>query len=573
MSSEPSSCNLPTDSRPLRRPIAVGVVIVAVVSLGGCGIKLNDHSAVDADATGGGPAPARNGGAGGGTTPTGAGGNGGIDAPQSPPASGMTTCGPGTHLCSGVCVRDDLPESCGSSCEPCPPVMGGTTSCVERACTAKCPAGQKPCRDKCVPEADACGDDCGPGRHSCGGLCVDNNKVSSCGTSCTACPAAPPGGVASCDGTKCGFDCMMGKRCGERCGECCADQDCGAQAGKAARCDQATLRCKYDCPSGTKDCNGKCVPNASCCTDADCPMSAGKVGQCDTSTGSCGYSCAADQKPCGGQCISMSGCCDDSACMGNLACTNNVCSTTMCKAGFKMCSGQCIPSSMCCRADGCCADTDCGRCEKCSNSQCIPQSASEDVKNECADGTCKSGNCDGNRGCGNVVNGQKSEGCNADCRECQNGSCQNRTGSCQGNRMCSSGNCVEACRSNASCKYTRVACRAGRISCDTGSPVCGEGEVDDNAGGCGSNAFCQRGRCVNCGRAGQPCCPGDKCTQQWTHCRAFDGNPKQCHTCGESVNYCCNDRTCRPGAYCDNGGAQSTCICNGDNMHPEIGCG
>ncbi len=58
----------------------------------------------------------------------------------------------------------------------------------------------------CGPDAHLCGDggfQCSDGFHSCGGLCVSNNSVLTCGSSCAACPV-PTIGNASCDGSACG---------------------------------------------------------------------------------------------------------------------------------------------------------------------------------------------------------------------------------------------------------------------------------------------------------------------------------------------------------------------------------
>lgn len=50
---------------------------------------------------------------------------------------------------------------------------------------------------------------CPVGGHDCYGSCVPNASVSSCGTSCVACPETP-GYLATCDGTSCGHTCASG---------------------------------------------------------------------------------------------------------------------------------------------------------------------------------------------------------------------------------------------------------------------------------------------------------------------------------------------------------------------------
>jgi hypothetical protein len=48
----------------------------------------------------------------------------------------------------------------------------------------------------------------------------------------------------------------------------------------------------------------------------------------------------------------------------------------------------------------CLENDDCPKCEKCSGGKCEPQTASEDLKEECETLACTTGNCDGAGGCG-----------------------------------------------------------------------------------------------------------------------------------------------------------------------------
>ncbi len=50
----------------------------------------------------------------------------------------------------------------------------------------------------------------------------------------------------------------------------------------------------------------------------------------------------------------------------------------------------------------CLQDSDCGFCEKCDNWQCVYQSNSEDLKDDCPGATCKTGYCDGSGSCDNI---------------------------------------------------------------------------------------------------------------------------------------------------------------------------
>jgi hypothetical protein len=484
----------------------------------------------------------------------------GMPAPATPPGGGGDAaprpstpadpdpaqhCAFGTHLCLGNCVDDSAPATCGTSCEPCPAVKGGVAVCDGTRCAARCPPGQKPCGGECAPEAQSCAAGCAPGFHDCGGLCVDSGKVANCGTGCQSCPAAPPGGVATCDGTACGFSCEAGKRCGDRCGECCADADCTPRAGQTASCDLTTLRCKSACPPGTSDCNGQCIAAGACCKDGDCPPMNGKQGKCDASGHSCQYMCSADTRPCAGKCIAQSGCCDDQSCPGNFACTDNACSSSACKGGFKLCGGKCIPQAGCCEDSECggnlaclgnvCSKTMCRGGFKSCNGQCIPSG-----------GCCSDGECPGDHACkgnqcspGECRAGYKS--CNGQCIP-SGGCCSD--GDCPGNHACTGNQCSPDCRSGFK--------KCGS-SCLESSSCCGNSE-------CGTCSKCAGGRCVQeSGEDVKNECPFG-CTAG--QCNACD--PKERPTCDGSGNssrctgarresVSCGGRGCVGGNCCGSG--------------------
>ena len=627
---------LPVCSKPLdssrsviaMRPQTACVLALAVLFLASCLSLRTDPEGADAA-----PATDRSKASGGKTTGSGDGFGGAagsaesVDAP--PPAggggaTGAENCGLGTHACSGKCVDDNSPATCGSSCEACPAVVGGISSCDGKACKAKCPAGQKACHSACVPESDGCADACPVNSHDCGGVCADNNKVGSCGTQCSACPAPPPGGLATCDGTKCDFTCEAGKRCGDKCGQCCVDADCPAEAGKSVTCDTATLKCKHDCGPGLTECNGQCIPTGACCKDSDCPMEAGKVGKCDASAHKCEYMCAADQKPCAGKCIAnggccddasctgnfacvssvcsagtcrqgfklcgnscisnsgccadtdcpgdfacsghtcsnttcrsgfksctgkciaSSGCCDDGQCTGNLACVGNVCSSTQCRMNYKRCGNECIQASMCCRADGCCGNADCGTCQKCAAGKCVPQGNAEDLKNECSDGTCRTGNCDGQGGCAVSPNNQPGPGCNT--RETCEGNGIRRASFCQGG-SCQTGK-LDPCPSPSDGKAT-----CGGSSCGF---TCNDGFMKSTNG------------CVaSCGtKQNEQCCANHKCSGKGIACDYRGSEVGTCVTCGIAgdgiVAPCCAGDVCNPGLFCIYNDANSPLFCGID---------
>jgi hypothetical protein len=507
-------------------------------------------------------------------------------------------CPQGRHICSGKCLSNVAPGSCGGACEACPTIMGGTATCDGQKCGLACPAGKRPCKDACVDATATCTVTCDPGFHPCDNVCVDSSKVSSCGSSCMACPAPPPGAIAICDGMKCDFTCQKGKRCGDKCGECCGDADCPAQPGKVVSCDLTKLTCNVMCPMGQKSCSGSCIDAKACCSDGDCPPQMGKEGKCDPSSHACQYMCAGATKPCGGACIPSGACCDDTGCMGNFACVTNACSTSACTQGFKLCpaTSTCIPTAGCCAdpdcmgnfacagnkcsmtacRDGykmcgtkciaqgdCCTNDDCTeRCQKCSAGRCVPQAASEDLKSECSDAaTCKTGKCDGKGGCGDAPNGSQTSGCDqgASCSgqqarsadSCQGGSC--RTG---GSQSCGHFGC-----DGTKC---RTKCPAGTLDNGNDCVKCGgDGQDCCDKGVCGNNLYC--------------CSQGTFCSGKLNKCFPKVGGGEDCDFdaqcagdgfgCNLDDNACCKT-VCPPNQRCDFG---SKGLCRKDLGQPCTG--
>jgi hypothetical protein len=196
------------------------------------------------------------------------------------------------------------------------------------------------------------------------------------------------------------------------------------------------------CAAPMKECAGACIAADGCCQDRDCPaMTTGKIGKCDSSSHVCQYMCGADSKPCGGVCVPQAACCSDSECTNNLACVASSCSTTECRMGFKRCGNTCIANAACCRADGCCANSDCGTCQKCAQGRCVNQGGNEDLKNECANGTCRTGTCNGAGACEASPDGQNGPGCAGECQNCQAGVCAAHAGMCGMGQTCENGRC------------------------------------------------------------------------------------------------------------------------------------
>ena len=157
------------------------------------------------------------------------------------------TSGGTYHICSGTCVSNTSPLSCGgTSCTACPTIANGMATCNGATCGRLCNSGYALCGnlDVCAlcptPAATtACSGttcvatSCDSTRHVCGGMCVLKSAVDTCGTSCTPCPAPPANAVASCNGTTCGFKCNTGfAACGSA---CCTD--CRSMSGACTGSD------------------------------------------------------------------------------------------------------------------------------------------------------------------------------------------------------------------------------------------------------------------------------------------------------------------------------------------------
>jgi hypothetical protein len=496
----------------------------------------------------------------------------------------LIKCPAGQHACDGTCVSDDSPQTCGVSCSPCPAPSGGTAACDGLKCTATCPTGQTLCSGECIESGKACDRMCGSGTHHCNGLCLENNSVNACGAACEPCKP-PPGGRATCDGSKCAFTCDAGKICGDRCGECCESVDCVKKDGFVASCDGATLRCKYSCPAGQKECNGTCVATDACCANTDCPMKDGQVGKCDQSSHQCQWSCAGTTKPCGGSCIQESGCCDDKGCTGSFACVNNSCSNSTCQSGFKLCNGACIGQSRCCD------DNECGANKACKNGTCVTtctpggacsltgrpcragRIACENGSPVCVDsgpddgkGGCASGNHCSNGACAaDCVGGVSCTGNPGPCRKgqiaCPSGACvdsnqaANEGGGCAGSNICKGGQCVAPCKSGDSCTDGVTACHRGTTVCDSQSsnPRC-QVSVDDSKGGCGGGQTCTNGACVQTCKADQPCSDGvGQCEKGLTTCASSTAKPG-CRVVTDNTKSC-NGGFCEGGRCVACGGA------------------
>ncbi len=436
-------------------------------------------------------------------------------------------------------------------------------------CGGTCPAGQKLCHSRCIPEGATCDGSCPKGTHDCNGTCASNVDVNSCGpTSCTPC-APPPGSTATCDGNACNFDCGTRKRCDSMCGECCTDADCPPKPGQIVTCDTATHTCHQSCPSGTRICNGICIPEGSCCTDGDCPAKQGQTAKCDTGTGSCGSSCTGDAKPCNGACIPVAGCCRDTDCPGSFACVANACSSSICRGGARKTAEDCTNGiDDDCDGQADCEDADCptghtcGQDRVCSAGHCTTCRPGA----PCGNNPCKMGVTECSTGVEKCVQSNLRDGttCNdSSCTgrmkilyQCKNGNCSPSPMTCPGQCNSDGSDCAPFdCQQGAQCGGPDTECQVFRLDCSGGVRSCKPSSRQDGTA-CGNKTkhcsgnklvdgdTCKNGTCV-------PATTGRDCGFQCTDSMCIDTPP-------------CNKITCFTDADADG---------FGDPKKPATACG
>jgi len=133
--------------------------------------------------------------------------------------SNACACPFSQHLCGQICLANDSPDSCGSSCRKCPSTANGSSTCLSGVCGVQCASGFKLCAAQCVacqtpPNASpvcaggSCDFACNLGFHRCGNACLADTSVDSCGASCTPCPRQ--NGTPSCAAGVCGLTCSPG---------------------------------------------------------------------------------------------------------------------------------------------------------------------------------------------------------------------------------------------------------------------------------------------------------------------------------------------------------------------------
>jgi hypothetical protein len=310
--------------------------------------------------SGQGGAQAGQGGGGGQGGATGGQGGGGRDGASSAPdapggdAQMDPTCQAGFHACPGLgCVSNMAPASCGMSCRPCEPPMGGSATCNGMTCGTSCPSQTTLCAGKCIAVGTPCNGMCPSGKHDCSGNCVADDDTNACGPMCRAC-MAPANSQPVCVNGNCDFNCTSGRKCGNA---CIPD----AQA------------CNGACPSGRTACGTSCITSGMCCTN---------------NTPGCGANQTCNNGTCTNNCVPNVKCGTNNACTeSHIVCPSGNCVSSDVNEGG-MCSPQtCSGGNLVvghCRSGSCRTETAMTCMYGCTSSGC----------NACKPGTLKCGPSD-----------------------------------------------------------------------------------------------------------------------------------------------------------------------------------
>jgi hypothetical protein len=246
--------------------------------------------------------------------------------------NGMCNPADPTTGCTGVCVPDNTPRTCGGAAgDTCPPgytcTLDASTGCRPDAsgagCTGMCLPEQPP-PPQCSADADcvqilACMP-CPDGAYACPRSECRNGI---CATTTDACVGSGfCGGIA-------GFPCPPGSTCIDNPNDGCDPKQGGADCGGVCVREEEPPTCGgftgapcpdgYDCADnprddcdpaqGGADCPGICrpAPSPKCAGDADCPVIGAPCRLCADGTAACPRSycangvCTAEFKTCGGQ--------------------------------------------------------------------------------------------------------------------------------------------------------------------------------------------------------------------------------------------------------------------------------
>jgi hypothetical protein len=414
------------------------------------------------------------------------------------------------------------------------------------------------------PESPATGTGCDPGFHKCDGVCKDSKQTTNCGFACDPCPEIQ-GGMATCDGTRCGIQCPAGQKpCDDKCiamdapcGGCPAEKNpcngiCVAATDKTA-CGPSCTVCPTS-PNGTTTCDGECKlecnPGYHLCGDQCLP---------DDKVESCGKSCTACTKPTGGDVACVSGTCTPSCPGGQTLCP----STGACLPPNQPCDKTCPTGKHICN-NLCVSDTEVNSC----GTSCTACTAPANADPICGDAKTCSFKCrTGFHACGDACKPDNSPGsCGTSCNACP--------GATGGSATCSNGACGVQCnegfhKCNGECKGNSDANACG-ASC-TVCPANG-GRATCNNGSCGVD--CQGGQNCNgkCIGAKDPCgntCPGGllKCGTQCVQGTCCDNG--DCANGFACTNNQCSTSQCAQAGQITCGGKCITCT---DAANGKSGC-
>ncbi len=288
--------------------------------------------------------------------------------------SGASGCAGTLRECGTACV-DTLADpancgSCGRACGQGQVCNSGACQVLPDDCTtgAGCGAGYfcDPVSKRCAPgcrlpgdcpigatcSAGVCG--CPAGQHACGQLCVSNSAITSCGTSCSACPSTA-NGTTTCDGSSCGVACASGY---QRSGNACVDvNECATGNGGCS----TNATCTNTPGSRTCACRAGFTGDGVTCTD---------VNECATGNGGCSANATCTNTPGSRTCACSTGftgdgvtCTDvnecatgNGGCAANATCTNTPGSRTCaCPGGYTGTGVTCTDVNECATNNGGCS--------------------------------------------------------------------------------------------------------------------------------------------------------------------------------------------------------------------------
>lgn len=353
----------------LRRALAISSLVGCGYDFGGVVFEDPGGGGSSTTAVSSGGGPSSSGTASSGSSAASAGGAGGADG-------GGGGSGGGDVLCEGL---------------PCPSVECFDTTCADGRCVlspldpgARCgPTDEQFCDQALTCVACMTTDDCAVPPSSCRAVaCEDGQCLETVILEGRECAGGPAGrGV-----------CTAGEVCVECVGpaQCAVEEQCvrGACAPVPESCgdglengDESDLDCGGSCPSCD---NGKVCDSAGDCASRYCDANF----------------CAA---------------CDRSECGADRWCDGGTCTPRKALGASCTAAGQC-ESEAC--SDGVCCDSTCaGACEACASTltgltsgACEPVLVGIDPDDDCAEGECVTGACDGARACG-VVEGPCTGSC------------------------------------------------------------------------------------------------------------------------------------------------------------------